>query len=258
MRRGWPVALLVLSLAAASCSEEPYPPEMQRDAEYVRPTHDQQMWAVATCAVLAEWRGDRHDLLSAREPSDEAAGAMAKTLREWWGISSRSDLLRMLGWIDAGGHRKGFDENCAIVTQLTPEDLEANRERLSGNAEALHRIDVLEAHCEALGEKSIIGWDYGRYVALCRWGYLVGYLSEDEAWERIMPVARMLQQVFDSWEDLGENYLTGRQYWSYEQTERSGEKLREAFERLRTDPESPWRKLPWDLDLSLPSTGLNE
>jgi hypothetical protein len=250
MRRLWLVGPLVVMLAVAACSEGTYPPEMPSDAEYVRPTHDQQMWALATCAVLAEWRGDRHDLLGAREPTDQARRAMSRTLREAWGIGNRSDLFRMLGWIEAGGHRKGFDENCAVFIQLTPEDLETNRARLSDNAEALHRIEILETHCEALGEKSIVGWDYGRYVALCRWGHLVGHLSEDEAWERIMPVARMLQRVFDSWEDLGENYQIGRQYWSYQQTERSGEDLHRAFERLRTDPGSPWQKYPWDLDLS--------
>jgi hypothetical protein len=183
-------------------------------------------------------------------PSDEARRALDGPLRDAWGIRNRSDLLRVLAQLEAGGHRKGFDEHGAVFLRLKPDDLEATRAQLSHNPVALRRIDVVEEHFTALGEKSIAGWDYGRYVALCRWGHLMGYLTEDEAWERIMPVARMLQRVFDSWEDLGENYLIGREMWSPDETDRTGDAVREAFERLRTDPESPWQKYPWDLELS--------
>jgi Protein of unknown function (DUF1266) len=47
---------------------------------------------------------------------------------------------------------------------------------------------------------------------------LCGYLAEDEAWEKIMPAAAKLHATFSSWKELGENYLIGREFWSYEQT----------------------------------------
>ena len=75
---------------------------------------------------------------------------------------------------------------------------------------------MAKEYYKKLGEKSLLGWDYGRYICLCRWGYLVGWLNEQEAWEKIMPAAELLQKSFSSWEDLGRNYLIGRLFWSYQ------------------------------------------
>jgi hypothetical protein len=65
-----------------------------------------------------------------------------------------------------------------------------------------------------------------------------------------MPAARLLQQTFDSWNALGRNYMIGREFWSLEETRRAGESMGKAFHRLRTRPDSPWRTIPWDLDLT--------
>jgi len=90
----------------------------------------------------------------------------------------------------------------------------------------------------------------GRMEALCRWGYLVGHLSEDEAWSFILYAAGRVQGTFDSWEDLGRNYLIGREYWSHDETRAKGHLYREAYLRLLRDPGSPWTQLPWYTDLS--------
>lgn len=68
---------------------------------------------------------------------------------------------------------------------------------------------------DEFGEKSIAAWDYDRYISLCGWGYIAGYLSEEEAWQRIMPAARLLQKTFESWIDLGKNHVVGREFWSW-------------------------------------------
>ena len=83
--------------------------------------------------------------------------------------------------------------------------------------------------------------------------YLVGYLTEEEAWERIMYAARTLQSNFDSWKDLGENYLIGREFWSLHQTRDSGDRFRDAYARLLKDPASPWNRHPWETNLNTPS-----
>ena len=98
--------------------------------------------------------------------------------------------------------------------------------------------------------KSILGWDYARYVSLCGWGYVVGFMTEDEAWERIMPVAITLQDTFDSWEDLGRNHVLGREFWSWQSTQSRGELTKKAYKKLCTHTGSPWRRISWDLDLS--------
>jgi hypothetical protein len=112
------------------------------------------------------------------------------------------------------------------------------------------QIEYAKKYYDELGEKSLIGWDYCRLIMLCRWGYMTGLISEEEAWEMIMPAATVLQKTFDSWEDLGKNYLIGRQFWSYRESRENGELYDEAFVRMLEMHSSPWNIYPWSMDLT--------
>jgi hypothetical protein len=74
-------------------------------------------------------------------------------------------------------------------------------------------------------------------------------LSEGEAWEQIMKAARIIQGTFGSWKEFGENYLIGREYWSLSQTQKDGQVMRAAYTRLLANASSPWKRIPWALDL---------
>lgn len=228
---------------------QPYPPLISTDAAYSVPSRKQKEWALATAGLLTSWRGERLDLLGGAEPTPETVADVKAGLANQWGVRNRAELLETLAWIENGGHRRGFDQMAQQVASATPDSLERMRRQVSGDVEAANQIEIVSAYAGRFGAKSIAGWDYGRYVALCSWGYRVGYLSEDEAWRRIMPAATLMQATFSSWEDLAENYLTGRMYWSLRQTNNNGEQLRGVADRLLADPTSPWVRLPWDLDL---------
>ena len=144
------------------------------------------------------------------------------------------------------------------MTSLGAPELKTLEERIQNEPELLNKINIAGKYYTALGKKSITAWDCSRYISLCGWGYVVGYLSEDEAWERVMPAARMLQQTFDSWEDLGNNYIIGRQFWSADYTAQQGDSFSEVLDTLSTSPGSPWRTIPWDLDLSPVAAGTKE
>jgi hypothetical protein len=132
---------------------------------------------------------------------------------------------------------------------MTAEERAAIEPGLRAYPDIAQRLAVVERHAAALGARSILGWDYSRYIALCRWGYAAGYLSEDEAWAHIIRAARLLQSTFGSWRELGENYLVGREFWSPAQQRHSGPIYRAALRRLLEGPESPWTRYAWNLDL---------
>jgi hypothetical protein len=123
-------------------------------------------------------------------------------------------------------------------------------ERYSSDEQRLQEIRIVKQYYKELGDKSILGWDYGRDICLCRWAYHAGYISEQEAWKRIMAVANILQDEFDSWEDLGRNYLIGRQFWSYSETKEQGHVFEDAYQRLVDMRSSPWNRYAWDMDLA--------
>jgi hypothetical protein len=166
------------------------------------------------------------------------------------GDNNRDDLLGTLKWIEEGGHRREFDAIAQDLSAATPAQLADIRMRVAANPSTSNKVEIVLRCKDKFGLKSIVAWDYDRYVALCGWGYIAGYLSEEEAWQRIMPAARLLQKTFESWKDLGNNHVIGREFWSWKQTQERGDLTRQCYEKLLTDASSPWVLLKWDTDLS--------
>jgi hypothetical protein len=205
-------------------------------------------WAAGCSAILMERNHEQLDFLATRQINSVNVGKAKELLDTWWGIKSKKDLFESLTWLETGGNRSQFDQTVLIVMPLNEEQFKTFAAKTRDNNN-LQKIKIARKYGKALGKKSILGWDYCRYIALCRWGYTSGYISEEEAWAKIMPVARVLQKNFDSWEDLACNFLIGRQFWSYQETRKSGADIEDATQRLLDMPSSPWNKYPWDLNL---------
>ena len=249
-------AALVIGAALAACSREEPAPQAAAPAAPAPPPPPApalapaRAWALATSAVLTERNRERHDLLAGGPRIEARVREWRENLVEWWGVESRADLLETLERLDADGHRREFERLGAALERMSDAEIRALLASRGYDDEISQRVEVVTRWYGRLGAKSLLGWDYARYVSLCRWGYLVGYLSEEEAWARIMPVARRLQRAFTSWRELGENYLIGRQFWSLSETRESGRLTEEAYRKLLEDPKSPWTRLPWDTSLT--------
>ncbi len=210
-----------------------------------------QKWALGCAAILTERNHDRHDLLGARFRTPKNIEDCKRFLIEsGWDIKNQTDLLDSLMWIENEGHCQSFKQLGEKLKALTDGEYQKMLADNQADKEILNRIQIAAKYYMALGDKSLFGWDYGRYICLCRWGYMAGYLSEEEAWQKIMPVAKLLQEKFNSWQDLGQNYLIGRRFWSHEDSQQNGYQYEDAFLRLCDMPSSPWNKLPWDMSLT--------
>jgi hypothetical protein len=205
-------------------------------------------WALGCAAVLTERNHESHILLGGCIPGETTKADMRRRLSDGWGVNSRAEFFKTLDAIDEGGHRADFAEAGLLVSLLSKTQFQGLL-RKADNPEAANRLRVVRQYYKQLGDKSIYGWDYTRAICLCRWAYVAGYIKEDEAWRRIMPMARLLQKKFDSWEDLGRNYLIGRQFWSYEETQQNGWLFEDAVQRLLDMRSSPWNRYPWEMNL---------
>lgn len=216
----------------------------EQDRE-TRPLTPAQGWALGTTALLTERNRNRHDLLGSLEMTDANVGVAQQSLARWWGIRSRKDLLNSLKWLDEEGHRKGFTYLGNLVVNAE------NYEEFLASApdeRVYYKIVIVKKYYdEDNKDKQLMSWDFSRYIWLCRFSYLSGYISEEEAWEKIMPVARKLQSTFDSWKGLGQDYLIGREYWTYDPEEAA--RFQTIYQKLLNDPESPWNLYPWDTNL---------
>ncbi|MEU8798997.1 DUF1266 domain-containing protein [Spirillospora sp. NPDC048819] len=116
-------------------------------------------------------------------------------------------------------------------------------------SEELHRLKALADPALRANVGRLLIWDYGRALMLFRWGHMIGWLTEEYCWERMLPLAIDVQRRYSSWRDMATCYLQGRLLWSG-----GGGKAQAEYERLieelATDARSPWNLVPWDLDLT--------
>ncbi|MCA9814952.1 MAG: DUF1266 domain-containing protein [Cyanobacteria bacterium HKST-UBA01] len=211
-----------------------------------------QLFAVACCAVLDKYNDAYLDKFLPYTPTEENKEKERKSLQKWWGINNAADLHNCLANLETGGHRRLYDEIAVALASKDPGAYAALESkwgsRYSKEELKLRRMFV-EQFKDRLGKKSLIGWDMIRYIHLCRWGALAGYMTEDEAWQKIMPVAKRLQGTFDSWQDLGTNYLEGRSFWNPDIPKEERMVFYKNFEWLSTSPDSPWQKVSWTTKL---------
>ena len=130
--------------------------------------------------------------------------------------------------------------------ESTPADERAIRSQLDYWWRIQNRDDLLN-QLDGLQSTEPNAWDLVRYINLCRLGYAVHFLTEDEAWSRVMPGARTLQQLFSSWRELGRSYLIRREQWAQrDDWNANGDYV---YRQLLWRKTSPWRRIPWNLDL---------
>jgi hypothetical protein len=84
-----------------------------------------------------------------------------------------------------------------------------------------------------------------RCINVAGWGFLAGYLTEEEAWDHIMPAARKIQQAYGSWETFGRAYMVGTAFWRAPRAEQNGQIARD----LVANAGSPWNQIPWTTPL---------
>jgi len=223
-------------------------PEIQQPDSGSKPlTQQRRAWALAASALLTEFNHKGHDTLAGVKITEKMKESEKASLVIWWNVHNREELLSALAWIEEGGHRQQFTELGEHASRMDQAEFNQMVARL--DPEQANSLTVARRYYQQLSEQSLIGWDYARYISLCRWGFLVGYLSEEEAWQRIMPAASILQRSFSSWRELGENYLIGREFWSLAQTQKDGQRMRAVYVRLLNDSSSPWNRIPWSLNL---------
>jgi uncharacterized protein DUF1266 len=212
-------------------------------------TNGPRAWALATTALLTYRNGDRLDMLPPNVRSDSSVAEARGLLHDWWNVDNRSDLLQALQWLDREGHRAEFQRMGQSLLAMTDAQYQASLRAARDRPEMAGRMKLAREHYRKYRRNSLVAWDYGRYIMLCRWGYMVGFLREEQAWRRIMPAARTIQGSYRSWAELGEDYLLGREFWSREETNRTGRIYRDIEARLVKEPRSAWNQLPWRMKL---------
>lgn len=224
--------------------------ELVRTARYDwqhKPERKDYQWAIACSSQLFKQNGNGLYSLGGEELTPAIIEREKTLLREWWTDTCREDLLRTLDYQLNTGHSALWRQNLLLSKQPGGQLLTQAADQIKDQTGV--RLRLVREYGEKFGDRDLKAWDLCRYVCLVRWGYKVGWLTEAEAYERIMPVAKQLQKMYGSWQEMGEAYLVGRQFWNDAYYQKDKEKSERILHELLTEPDSPWVTLPWKTEL---------
>jgi hypothetical protein len=176
-------------------------------------------------------------------------------LRRDWGVNNREELLETISETEQSGHSKTLTDIKRVIHEIMENNgnfsifYVYNNYHL--NPRQYNYLKFVLTNWNYFENKTIIGWDLTRVIALCRWGYNVGFLSEEEAWESIFNTAKRIQSHYASWEDFGLDYYMGRLFWA----SGSGGDIdyllpTDSIYKNLTGEQGYWRNFEWNIDLS--------
>lgn len=129
---------------------------------------------------------------------------MRRALKGPWRIKNKRKFNETLQWLMEEGHNKG----CL-------EEMEQCQDRIgeSPNPELFQKL------LDDYPEKGILAWDLCRLCNVATWGTIAGYIKYEDAIALCVKAGKILQDNFDSWDEMIDNYLMGLWYWSGDKEE---------------------------------------
>jgi hypothetical protein len=200
-----------------------------------------------------------HDLAVDAVVPDKQGDFQQEMFSRDWGIENREDLIAQMTNLGDEGHRRRHGMTLRYyatlwrprVASLREECRAAIREggeEASDMAAALWRLDAVQANTRNIRSSPLLAFDAARGVMLARAGLMLGWLADDEAWDYMVAVARDVQRTYSSWEQYGADFILSRNVWAGDD---SHDIFDDVVALLLAKPESPWRKLRWDLPLGV-------
>lgn len=211
---------------------------------------DTVQWFNNTCAVLTAANRWDYTLFGGAPADDNSKSMVQDLLSEWWDVTDRETAEETMDWLITEGHRVSFAEEMNTLAESGLAEV-SEAERVDW---ILENFDVSEdeaqnyadwfAFYEQYGSDAAAGWDYSRAMSLLGYYYLAGYYTEEEALDKSLETAEVIQNTFDSWDNFMESYFVGYEYWAGE----SSDDRREIYEEIKAASDSPFQ-LEWGMTL---------
>ncbi|MDR2434075.1 MAG: DUF1266 domain-containing protein [Treponema sp.] len=214
----------------------------------------EQLWAIALTGIMTERNKSNYDTLNSSPMDERNKNIWLETLRRDWGINNRDELLETLDKMEHDGHASSLKFIQKIIMETIEEkgnfSIITIYNKYQLNSRQYNYLKFTILNWNIFNNRDILVWDLGRNIALCRWGYDVGFLTEEEALEKIMYYAKLIQPLYNSWEEYGYDYYMGRVFWASGFGEDVAYLLEtyQIYQKLIGE-NGYWRNLEWNIDL---------
>lgn len=142
-------------------------------------------------------------------------------------------------WKLIGGYKKN-SADASMMRRVMRRDWGIN------NGEELLFMIVGLLRVSDHNEKESDAWDYCRATQLAGMGYVAGYFTREMLLNCSAVAAKVMQQTYNSWEELCESYLKGYAEWC--QDEAAVAERRGIYQRLSAMPDGPYH-VAWNFNV---------
>jgi hypothetical protein len=187
-----------------------------------------QRWLLALAAVTNEVSARSHVRLGGAPPTPAGKALCVNDLATNWSVDSVEGARDALEFLTTSG----FRSETGLLEEHRAKPLRPVRRRTP------------DARLRPMG--GLLAYDAGLLALLAGWSFGAHHITEDEAFAAIRRLGVEVQTTYTSFAEFGYHGLLGRALragaWDVE---------RERIAQILLASEiSPWRALPWDLDLA--------
>lgn len=214
---------------------------------------DTVQWICAAYAIYTQYNDKELGVVGGVAEDDETKDyAIRMALSGGWNITDRDSAISVLTRLLNQGQRQSYRELTEEMQKNGYMDLSEEMMRYRMNdPENRYTYSAAYRAWKAYGEHGLDGWDYCRALQVLGDCYQVGYINLEECLDQSLVIAKTLQGLYGSWEELAMSYLYGYQFWKNDDMESSvsdsGARM-EIYEILKERLEGPY-SLPYDTEL---------
>jgi predicted Zn-dependent protease len=216
---------------------------------------NQKIWLAALSGIIMSSNKSNMDTLEVGPFNERTKENWLNVLSRDWGIKTRDDLLDTISHMEYSGHNDTFLSIKRLMDHYdNPLPNEIVKIEPLSNKKQNYYAFIYESSGE-YDDINLIAWDLGRMTSLIRWGYQVGFLTETESWNMLLYFGNKIQLYYDSWEEYGEAYKSGRIFWAsgFGKENLYREKTEVLVDELLNE-NGFWSNLKWHI--KLPQTGI--
>lgn len=205
-------------------------------------------WINTTYAILTKANNCNVDWIGGYAKTEKGKELVLSALDEWWEVTDRSTADENLDWLLDEGHRAVFMDEMATLRDEGYLEMSDSEARLAfkdmefDDDTAACYIAMMALYKEK-GDHAIDAWDYCRALQLLGWYYLADFYTKEEALDKSLEIAKLLQAQYGSWEELCESYLAGYNYWMEDDPsdpDSATADRRSVYDQLKSQKNSPY------------------
>ncbi|PZM67602.1 DUF1266 domain-containing protein [Paenibacillus dendritiformis] len=202
------VILLIVGLITASKRIEKKNKKSQAEMEMANSIPKEKQHLLAYGANLSLYRSESPRILQVKVDSE----TLKEGLSSAWDVSNTEEAVQTLEWLLTEGHRAKYDQLLMALQagqSFTEEEVGKSQECYKSAQEAMMK-KLSFANSDFDRVNTMAAWDFDRAVNIARWSYILGYLTEEQAWGYIERAADAASHIFQSWKDYFISFAFGR------------------------------------------------